>query len=54
MPHDYAIVISMTITNFNVKIILINNGSSIDILFHDAFYRMNLPKDRLRKINLFG
>ena len=36
-PHDDPIVIFLTIANFDVKIILVDNKSSIDIVFYDAF-----------------
>ena len=50
-PHDDAIVVSMTIANYDVKRILVDNGSSVDILFYDAFSKMNLPVNLLRKTN---
>ncbi|KAK3043551.1 hypothetical protein RJ639_002130 [Escallonia herrerae] len=42
--------------NFDVKRVLIDNGSSAEILFHDAFEKMNIPTDRLRKMEapLYG
>lgn len=46
MPHD-VVVISITITNFDVKKNLVDNGSFINILFYNNFCRMNLPKDCL-------
>ncbi|KAK3042208.1 hypothetical protein RJ639_001328 [Escallonia herrerae] len=42
--------------NFDVKRVLIDNGSSAEILFFDAFKKMNIPTDRLRKMDtpLYG
>ncbi|GFZ05203.1 hypothetical protein Acr_17g0007750 [Actinidia rufa] len=37
LPHDDALVVSAVIANFNVQRILIDNGSSADILFVSAF-----------------
>ncbi|GFZ10155.1 hypothetical protein Acr_21g0007540 [Actinidia rufa] len=37
LPHDDALVISAVIANFNVQRILIDSGSSADILFISAF-----------------
>ncbi|GFY80993.1 hypothetical protein Acr_01g0008020 [Actinidia rufa] len=37
LPHDDALVISTVIANFNVQRILIDSGSSADILFISAF-----------------
>ena len=37
LPHDDALVVSAVIANFNVRRILIDNGSLVDILFISAF-----------------
>lgn len=47
ISHDDAIVVSLSIINFDVRCLLIDNGSSVDILFYDAFSRINLPRDHL-------
>ncbi|GFZ03434.1 hypothetical protein Acr_16g0000580 [Actinidia rufa] len=47
LPHDDALVVSAIIANFNVQRILINNGSSADILFISAFERMKIGLDKL-------
>ncbi|KAK3043614.1 hypothetical protein RJ639_001676 [Escallonia herrerae] len=56
IPHDDPLVITMKAGNFDVKRVLIENGSSAEILFHDAFEKMNIPTDRLRKMDtpLYG
>ena len=36
-PHNETVVISMTIAKYDVKRILVDNGSSTDILFYDSF-----------------
>ncbi|KAK3025205.1 hypothetical protein RJ639_043131 [Escallonia herrerae] len=55
-PHDDPLVITIRAGNFDVKRVLIDNGSSAEILFHDAFKKMNIPTDRLRKMDtpLYG
>ncbi|KAK2996418.1 hypothetical protein RJ639_026444 [Escallonia herrerae] len=55
-PHDDPLVITIKAGNFDVKRVLIDNGSSAEILFHDAFEKMNIPTDRLRKMEapLYG
>ncbi|KAK2996935.1 hypothetical protein RJ639_026503 [Escallonia herrerae] len=55
-PHDDPLVITIKAGNFDVKRVLIDNGSSTEILFHDAFEKMNIPTDRLRKMEapLYG
>ncbi|GFZ18435.1 hypothetical protein Acr_27g0001740 [Actinidia rufa] len=47
LPHDDALVVSAVIANFNVQRILINNGSSADILFISAFQKMKVGLDKL-------
>ncbi|KAK3007885.1 hypothetical protein RJ639_013715 [Escallonia herrerae] len=55
-PHDDPLVITIKAGNFDVKRVLIDNGSSAEILFHDAFEKMNIPTDSLRKMEapLYG
>ncbi|KAK3019643.1 hypothetical protein RJ639_005005 [Escallonia herrerae] len=55
-PHDDPLVIIVRAGNFDVKRVLIDNGSSVEILFFDAFKKMNIPTDRLRKMDtpLYG
>ncbi|XP_041026886.1 uncharacterized protein LOC121267075 [Juglans microcarpa x Juglans regia] len=47
-PHDDALVVMMQVANFRTQRILIDNGSSADILFRDAFIKMSINPDRLR------
>ncbi|KAK3035100.1 hypothetical protein RJ639_032602 [Escallonia herrerae] len=55
-PHDDPLVITVRAKNFDVKRVLIDNGSFAEILFFDAFKKMNIPADRLRKMDtpLYG
>ncbi|KAK3043637.1 hypothetical protein RJ639_000053 [Escallonia herrerae] len=55
-PHDDPLVVTLRVGNFDVKRILVDNGSSAEVLFYEAFQRMNIPSDRLRKIDtpLYG
>ncbi|KAK3043668.1 hypothetical protein RJ639_000084 [Escallonia herrerae] len=55
-PHDDPLVITVRAGNFDVKRVLIDNESSAEILFFDAFKKMNIPTDRLRKMDtpLYG
>ncbi|XP_041001256.1 uncharacterized protein LOC121246989 [Juglans microcarpa x Juglans regia] len=46
-PHDDALVVTMQIANFRTQKILIDNGSSANILFWDAFIKMSIDPDRL-------
>lgn len=47
-PHDYALVISIVITNCTTKRVLIDNRSLVDILFLDAFTKMGVKHGWLR------
>ncbi|KAK3021996.1 hypothetical protein RJ639_045650 [Escallonia herrerae] len=50
-PHDDPLVITVRAGNFDVKRVLIDNGSSAEILFYNAFKKMNIPTDRLQKMD---
>ncbi|KAK3008615.1 hypothetical protein RJ639_014357 [Escallonia herrerae] len=56
IPHDDPLVVTLRVGNFDVKRILVDNGSSAEVLFYEAFQRMNIPSNRLRKIDtpLYG
>ncbi|KAK3025049.1 hypothetical protein RJ639_044800 [Escallonia herrerae] len=55
-PHDDPLVITIKAGNFDVKRVLVDNGSSAEVLFYDAFKKMNISTDRLRKMDtpLYG
>lgn len=44
-------IISIVIANYDAKRILIDNESFVKVLFYDTFVKMNLPRDRLRKVS---
>ncbi|KAL0396511.1 UNVERIFIED_CONTAM: hypothetical protein Scaly_0099500 [Sesamum calycinum] len=46
-----AVVISATIANFWVKKVLVDSGSSADIIFHKAFSQMGIKYAELTRIN---
>ncbi|XP_075649817.1 uncharacterized protein LOC142620312 [Castanea sativa] len=47
-PHNDPLVIMLTIEGFNTKRILVDNGSSADIIFLPAFQQLKLDPGRLR------
>uniref|UniRef100_A0A2N9EI37 Reverse transcriptase domain-containing protein n=1 Tax=Fagus sylvatica TaxID=28930 RepID=A0A2N9EI37_FAGSY len=47
-PHDDALVITMNIAGFNTRRVMINNGSSADILYLPAYQQMKLDKEKLQ------
>ncbi|KAK3035449.1 hypothetical protein RJ639_032874 [Escallonia herrerae] len=46
LPHDDALVITLHIDAFQVKRILVDTGSSADIIFEDAFNQIGISDDR--------
>ncbi|KAK3025198.1 hypothetical protein RJ639_043535 [Escallonia herrerae] len=55
-PHDDPLVITIKAENFEVKRVLVDNESSAEVLFYEAFKKMNISTDRLRKMDtpLYG
>ncbi|XP_073121775.1 uncharacterized protein [Henckelia pumila] len=49
--HNDALIISATISNFWVKKILVDSGSSADIIFHDAFVKLGISHAQLTPVN---
>ncbi|RWW26887.1 hypothetical protein GW17_00008703 [Ensete ventricosum] len=42
LDHSDALVISIYIANAQVKRVMVNAGSSADVLYHDAFQKLRL------------
>ena len=49
-PHDDPPVVALTIANYAVKRVLIDTGSSSDILFTSAFDQLGISRERLRPV----
>ena len=49
--HDDAIVITLLIADYTTRRVLVDNGSSADILYYPAFQQMRLGRDQLRPVN---
>ncbi|XP_030924206.1 uncharacterized protein LOC115951026 [Quercus lobata] len=49
-PHDDAIVITLLIVDYTTRRVLVDNGSSADILYYPAFQQMRLGRDQLRPV----
>ena len=47
-PHNDPLVIMLNIEGFNTKMILVDNGSSADIIYLPAFQQLKLDPKRLR------
>ena len=50
-PHDDAIVITLLIADYMTRKVLVENGSSMDILYYLVFQQMRLGQDHLRQVN---
>ena len=50
-PHDDALVVSVRVGDYNVHRMLVNNGSSADILYYPAFQQMGIDRARLIPTN---
>ena len=49
-PHDNALVINLTIVDFNTQRVLMDNESSADILYYSAFQQMRIGRKRLMSV----
>ena len=50
-PHDDALVVSLQIGDYNMHRVLVDNGSSADILYYPAFQQMRIDKEQLSPTN---
>ena len=48
--HDDTVVITLLIADYMTRRVLVDNGSSIDILYYPAFQQMRQGRDQLRPI----
>ena len=45
-PYDDALVINLSIADFNTRCVLVDNRSSVNILYYLAFQQMRIDKER--------
>ncbi|GAV60118.1 hypothetical protein CFOL_v3_03649 [Cephalotus follicularis] len=50
LPHDDPVVVTLQVELFTMKRILLDIGSSMDILYKHAFDQLRIPKDQLRPV----
>ena len=50
-PHNDALVVSIQIEDYNMHRVLVDNGSSADILYYLAFQQMGIDRKRLIPTN---
>ena len=49
-PYDDALVVTLEIAGYSTRCVLIDNGSSADIIYLTAFQQMRIGKDKLPPI----
>ena len=49
-PHDDHLVVRVVVANKTVHRVLVDNGSSIDIIFASAFDKMGIGRERLEPV----
>ena len=49
--HDDVLVVSIRIEDYNMHRVLVDNGSSANILYYPAFQQMGISKERLVPMN---
>jgi hypothetical protein len=52
MPHDDALVVTMTVANHTIHMILVDNGSSAEIIYWSVVQQMGIPRDRIKPFGL--
>ena len=50
-PHDDALVVTIRVGDYNVHRMLVDNGSSADILYYPAFQQIEINRARLTPTN---
>lgn len=50
-PHDDPLVLSAVVSNFLVRRILVDSGSSADIIFLQAFQQLNVGLEKLQPVH---
>ena len=50
-PHDDPLVVRAVVANKTVHRVLIDNGSSVDIIFASAYDKMGIKREKLEPVN---
>ena len=50
-PHDVALVVCIRVGDYNTYRVLVDNGSSVDILYYPAFQQMRIDRECLVPTN---
>ena len=52
-PHDDPLVIKVVVANKMIHRVLVDNGSSVDIIFSSAFNKMGIGREKLEPVNAY-
>ena len=52
-PHDDSLVIRVFVANKTVHRVLVDNGSSADIIFASAFDKIGIEREKLESVNAY-
>ena len=52
-PHDDPLVIKVVVANKTIHRVLVDNGSSADIIFASAFNKMGIGREKLEPVNAY-
>ena len=52
-PHDNPLVIRVVVANKTIHKVLVDNGSSADIIFASAFDKMGIRREKLEPVNAY-
>ena len=50
-PHDYPLVIRAMVANKTIHRVLVDNGSSADIIFSSTFDKMGIGREKMESVN---
>ena len=51
-PHNDALMLTVHISTFEVKRILIDTGSSSEIMYHNIFKKLDLPPSQVKNADM--
>lgn len=49
--HNNALVITVNMNTFDVKMVLIDSGSSLEIMYNTMFQKLNLPPSKIKNVD---
>lgn len=50
-PHNDVVIITLNMENYDIHRILVNNGSSTDVLYYDALLKIGISPEQLVRMS---